>query len=48
MKHWWLMNVDGPWRLRYVRAERPCWKGEVQIGRLVFGWHRRDQEVATS
>jgi hypothetical protein len=38
---WWLMGVDGPWRCRYVPAERPCWKGEIQIGPFVFGWATR-------
>jgi hypothetical protein len=36
---WWLMWV-GYSRFRFIRAELPCMKGELQIGRLVFGWQR--------
>ena len=25
---------------RIIRAEAPCWKGEVQLGRFVLGWQR--------
>ena len=24
--------------MRFIRAEPPCWKGEIQIGRVVFVW----------
>lgn len=26
------------WGLHVIRAEGPCWKGEVQIGRVVLQW----------
>jgi hypothetical protein len=32
--------VAQTWHLRYIPAEAPCWKGEVQIGRLVWGWEK--------
>lgn len=37
MAWWWLMWVDHR-RFYFARAEGPCWKGELQIGPLVFGW----------
>lgn len=37
---WCLMCVDHR-RFRFVRAEAPCWKGELQIGRLIFVWAKR-------
>jgi hypothetical protein len=40
MTRWWLMNVDGFRWWRWIRADGPCWKGELQIGRVVFGWER--------
>jgi hypothetical protein len=42
---WWLMWIDGS-RWRYIRAEGPCWKGEIQAGRLVLGWQRATEAVA--
>jgi hypothetical protein len=41
---WCLMCVDHR-RFRFVRAEAPCWKGELQIGRLVFIWASSDPVV---
>lgn len=37
----WLMWIAGS-RWRFVRAEAPCWKGELQCGRLVIGWQRQE------
>lgn len=36
---WWLMFVQGS-RWRYLPAEAPCWKGELQCWRFVMGWQR--------
>jgi hypothetical protein len=41
MARWWVMWIDGS-RWRLVRAEAPCWKGELQIGRLVIGWEAKE------
>jgi hypothetical protein len=38
----WLM-VSREWRgLRLIRAEPPCWKGEIQIEPLVLGWQSKE------
>jgi hypothetical protein len=42
MSGWWLMWIPGPGRVRFIRAEPPCGKGEWQVGRLVFGWQREN------
>lgn len=34
----WLMIGMRRWRMRYIKAEPPCWKGEVQVGPLIIGW----------
>lgn len=40
----WATLTHGPRTLRYVKAEAPCWNGEVDIGifglQLCIGWHR--------
>lgn len=38
---WWCIFPGETWRLRFIRAAAPCWKGELQIGRVVFAWHTR-------
>lgn len=38
----WFMVVRH-WRVRYARAEAPCWKGEIQIGPLVYAWAREGE-----
>lgn len=37
----WIMCPVACWRVRLIRAEGPCWKGEVQIGPVVIGWDRK-------
>lgn len=39
----WLIVVDR-WAWRFIRAEPPCWKGELQIGPLVIGWEKRTSD----
>lgn len=34
----WLMLPMRPARWRFIRAERPCFKGEVQLGWLLIVW----------
>lgn len=29
------------WRFRFIRAEPPCGKGEIQIGPFVWWWERK-------
>lgn len=41
---WWVMNVR-PWGVRCVRADGPCWKGEIQIGPILVGWQRAHVEA---
>lgn len=40
----WLMLIGEKGTLRYVKAEAPCWKGEIVIpffgDCIVFGWQR--------
>lgn len=35
----WLLWVSGS-RWRFIKAEHPCMKGELQMGRLVIGWQK--------
>lgn len=35
-RRWFL--VARHWQIIFIRAEPPCWKGEVQIGPFVYGW----------
>jgi hypothetical protein len=35
---WCLMVVVKPRWFWFIRAEAPCWKGEVQIWRVVLVW----------
>jgi hypothetical protein len=39
--YWWVMCTSqwSPWK--FIRAEGPCWKGEVRFGLLTFGWQAR-------
>jgi predicted RNase H-like HicB family nuclease len=37
---WWCIFPAQTWRWRRIRAEAPCWKGEIQAGRLVIAWQR--------
>jgi hypothetical protein len=47
MARLWLLWIDSSaWR--YVKAEAPCWKGEIQAGRLVIGWQRRREQFMLS
>lgn len=39
MKRYWFL-IAHIWRLSFIPAEPPCWKGEVQLGPFVFGWQR--------
>lgn len=33
--------IVGHWEpARFIRAEAPCWKGEVRLGWLTIGWSR--------
>jgi hypothetical protein len=50
---WWVICLRGRGVWRYIRAEAPCFKGEVQISltwiSLVIGWQRpADTRAATS
>lgn len=40
----WLMLTNGACELRFIRAEAPCWKGEINIPlyrwSLTLGWHK--------
>lgn len=36
---WWIMWVPHT-RVYFARAEAPCGKGELQLGRLVIGWQK--------
>ena len=44
--HHWLLIVKA-WRLRLIRAESPCWKGELQIGPMVIGWFAPGRDTET-
>jgi len=33
----WFMRLPD-WRVRFIRSEAPCWKGEIQVGCLLIGW----------
>jgi hypothetical protein len=41
----WMILVKGSRRWRFVKAEPPCMKGEIQVSlcglSVVFGWQRR-------
>ena len=40
----WLMLLRDPGTTRYVPAEAPCWKGELDLNlqafHIVIGWQR--------
>lgn len=36
----WAMFVRKSDGIRYVKAEAPCWKGEIVLWRLVIGWQK--------
>lgn len=38
----WVMVLRVP-RFRFIRAEPPCMKGEIQIGWLLVGWARAEE-----
>lgn len=35
-RHWFMIALTSGFHV--IRAAAPCWKGEVQVGRFVFGW----------
>ena len=37
---WWLM-CGYVWSWRFIRAEGPCWKGEIRVGPFTLGWQRK-------
>lgn len=41
----WLMLINGPGNWRFVKAEPPCWKGEVCFSlhfcHAVIGWQAK-------
>jgi hypothetical protein len=48
MNFWLMVNDDrGDWR--FIRAEAPCWKGELRMSfrwfRVVIGWQRKPVAV---
>lgn len=44
----WAMLSSGRSRFRFVRAEAPCWKGEIVlplvIATLVIGWQAGEED----
>lgn len=45
---WVILYPSNVTRFRFVKAESPCWKGEIEISlwrlALVLGWQRRPRE----
>ena len=41
---WWVMRIES-WGVRFIPAEAPCWNGEIHIGPIVVGWHRRSRQA---
>jgi hypothetical protein len=39
LRSWFLLLRT--WRIHYIQAREPCWKGEIQVGPLLFGWQNK-------
>lgn len=42
---WWCIFPAVERRVRFIRAEAPCWKGEIQIWRIVLAWEVQRSET---
>lgn len=40
----WIILGGGKW-FKYIKPEAPCWKGELHILKLVFGWERKHDTI---
>ncbi len=40
IKHWWFMSLNHFCAVRFIKAEPPCMKGELQVGYWLIGWQK--------
>lgn len=43
IKNWWFVWAEVA-SVRWVSAEPPCMKGEIQIGRMVIGYQKKEKQ----